>query len=134
MEKDPEKLISSFRKKSAEILNSAGLLGLVLYLRLEENPWFPDIKNINLVDYEDRRHDRRVHFERDILYRVESGKDLKGRMINLSKGGLYIETDSPLKEGEGIQISFFKNRLSDFSCLPARVVRRGLTGMAVEFV
>ncbi len=134
MEKGPEKLISSFRRKSTEILNSAGLLGLVLYLRLEENPWFPDIKNTNLVDYQDRRQNRRVHFEREISYRIGSGNELKGRMINLSKGGLYMETESSLKEGEVVQISFFKNRLSYISCLPARIVRRGLTGMAVEFI
>jgi hypothetical protein len=48
---------------------------------------------------------------------------------------MFIETDSPLNEGEGIQVKLFENsRLSDFSTLPARVVRKGLTGMALRFV
>lgn len=82
---------------------------------------------------EDRRHRRRRVMDRDVTYWGEGLAPRVGHMINVSRGGMYLETDTPLEEGREMTINFYGTATDRLPSIQARVVRRAASGMAVAF-
>ena len=76
----------------------------------------------------DRRLSHRLPIERDVRYRVLSGKSVSiqgtGKTLNISSGGVLFTTESPLPKGERAEISVsWPAQLND--ALPLKLVALG---------
>ena|SRR5262249_14653521 len=78
---------------------------------------------------DDRRSSNRLPIERDVRYKVLGGKkSVKqvglGRTLNISSGGVLFTTESPLPEGERVELAVsWPAQLNDQ--LPLKLVAMG---------
>ena len=78
---------------------------------------------------DDRRSSNRMPIERDVRYKVLGGKKTikqvgLGKTLNMSSGGVLFTTESPLPEGERVEIAVsWPAQLNDV--LPLKLVAMG---------
>lgn len=77
---------------------------------------------------EDRRTSHRLPIERDVRYKVLSGRNVTltgtGKTLNISSGGVLFTTEEPLPKGERIELSVsWPAQLNDN--LPLKLVAMG---------
>ena len=78
------------------------------------------------------REDERLEYEIPVKFRCESGT-FEGVARNASVGGLYIETPTPAKFGETIQIEIDLPGLAERALLTSFVRWTKPEGMGVQF-
>jgi hypothetical protein len=82
---------------------------------------------------DDRRYDRRLKVKKTILG-FSDGKALKDiHLINISKGGMYVEVDSPFEIGPEVLFNLSGKNLGPIMRVKGRVMRRAERGMAIQF-
>ncbi|HQP29884.1 MAG TPA: PilZ domain-containing protein [Deltaproteobacteria bacterium] len=84
----------------------------------------------NHVD--DRRLMRRLRMDRTVSFWTEGMEPRQARLINLSRSGMYIETDAPLDPGRETKIMLPVLMAKNFPSVTGRVVRRAAHGMAIQ--
>jgi len=78
---------------------------------------------------DDRRTSNRLPIERDVRYKVLGGKKTVkqtglGKTLNMSSGGVLFTTESPLPEGERVEVAIcWPAQLNDV--LPLKLVAMG---------
>ena len=78
---------------------------------------------------DDRRASNRLPIERDVRYKVLGGKKTvkqvgSGKTVNMSSGGVLFTTESPLPEGERVELAVsWPAQLND--TLPLKLVAMG---------
>jgi hypothetical protein len=84
--------------------------------------------------FDDRRHDRRLTVKKTITG-FSDGKVLKGiNLINISRGGMYVEVDSPSEVGPEVFFNLSGKNLGPIMRVKGRVMRRAEGGMAIQFL
>jgi hypothetical protein len=83
---------------------------------------------------DDRRRDRRIRVDRTVTCRRDGQEMQRGHLINISRGGMYVETDTPWEVGEELSFNLSGRNLGPFLRTRGRVTRRAERGMAVQFV
>lgn len=132
MQKIWRKRIASLRSAYGYAVDNLALGGIVLQQSLKGIvPW--NAMAGRSWAAEDRRRRRRRVMDRDVTYWGEGVDPRVGHMINVSQGGMYLETDTPLEEGREMTINFYGIATDRLPSIPARVVRRAAAGMAVAF-
>ena len=59
-----------------------------------------------MKNFREKRNSERFYLKAPIKYRIERVKEThEANMFNCSKGGLYFETNSPLKPGIDVTVS-----------------------------
>lgn len=82
---------------------------------------------------DDRRYDKRLKVNKTISC-FSDGKMLKDiHLINISKGGMYVELDSPLDVGPEVSFNLSGKNLGPIMRVKGRVMRRAERGMAIQF-
>jgi|APIni6443716594_1056825.scaffolds.fasta_scaffold270779_2 hypothetical protein len=82
---------------------------------------------------DDRRYDRRLKLKKTITG-FSDGKMLKDiHLINISKGGMYVEVESPLEVGPEVSFNLSGKNLGPIMRVRGRVMRRAERGMAIQF-
>jgi hypothetical protein len=119
---------------SGRAANSMKLAGIVLNKRFENRAGEPSSKNAKTDDNNERRSDKRLSLEKDIMFKYARGKPASGHIINISRRGMYIITDAPLNDGEEINANLIWGSLGGITSIEGRIVRRGDNGVAVRFV
>jgi len=85
---------------------------------------------------DDRRTSNRLPIERDVRYKVLGGKKTVkqtglGKTLNMSSGGVLFTTESPLPEGERVEVAIcWPAQLND--TLPLKLVAMGRLVRAEE--
>jgi hypothetical protein len=119
---------------SKNTVNSLKLAGILLENRLENRGKDPVSENEKAPAQNDRRKAKRLNLEKDIMFRHANGKNAFGHIINISRRGMYIITDTPLDNGEEIHANLFRVNLKGITGIDGRIVRKGDNGVAVRFV
>ncbi|HOS96162.1 MAG TPA: PilZ domain-containing protein [Deltaproteobacteria bacterium] len=83
---------------------------------------------------DDRRRDRRIRVDRTVACHRDGQETQRVHLINISRGGMYVETDTPSDVGEELSFNFSGRNLGPFLRTRGRVTRRAERGMAVQFV
>jgi PilZ domain len=84
---------------------------------------------------DDRRASNRLPIERDVRYKVLGGKKTVkqvglGKTLNMSSGGVLFTTETPLPEGERVELAVsWPAQLNDV--LPLKLVRAGESQAAI---
>jgi hypothetical protein len=133
--------MSMVKKYWAGVLRTLGwktfnyiqLLGIVFIKRLGNIIPAMGAGTDKAIDYDERRKAKRINLEKDILFKHAHGKPAFGRIINISRGGMYILTDVPLNDGEIIHTNLLGKSLGNLSRIDGHIVRRGDSGVAVQF-
>ena len=81
---------------------------------------------------DDRRLSRRLHMDRTVSFWSEEMDPRQAKLINLSRGGMYIETDTPLDLGRETKITLPGLMAWNFPSVTGRVVRKAAHGMAIQ--
>ncbi|HOO47350.1 MAG TPA: NAD-dependent epimerase/dehydratase family protein [Deltaproteobacteria bacterium] len=81
--------------------------------------------------YRQRRYSR-YRFSRDIMLQPENMEHTLVRLKDISRGGLFAETDRPLKEGMNVTAGF-SEKMESFPVVKGRVLRKTDRGLAVQF-
>jgi len=84
----------------------------------------------NHVD--DRRRMRRLHIDRPVSFWTEGMEPRQAQLINLSRSGMYIETDAPLDLGRETNIRLPGLAAWNPPRVSGRVVRTAPHGMAIQ--
>jgi type IV pilus assembly protein PilZ len=79
-----------------------------------------------------RQHPRKV-FSSEVTFQVAGGARHEGRCHDVSLGGVFIETDSPLPYGTRVRVFMHLPGLRDESAIDAIVRWSKPTGMGVQF-
>jgi hypothetical protein len=127
-----EKIRSLFDKT----IETGTWTGIVLSLMLRDVMPSPVRRSIERFHqhFDDRRYDRRLKVKRTITG-VSDGKELKAlHLINISKGGMYVEVDSPHKVGPEVLFNLSGKNLGPIMRVKGRVMRRAERGMAIQFL
>jgi hypothetical protein len=127
------KWVDLLRSLVRNVLNTYQLLSILLVRRLGKRIPGMVTDTIAAIEYNERRKAKRISLEKDILFQHAHGKPAFGRIINISRGGIYILTDVPLNDGEIIHSNLLGNSLGNLSRIDSHVVRRGDNGVAVQF-
>jgi len=73
-------------------------------------------------------------FAIEAIFEDHTGSVLKGVVVNISMGGVYIETDHPIPHGMPLSLSLDLTDAGSVECINGKVVRSDPGhGMAVEF-
>ncbi len=84
--------------------------------------------------FDDRRQDRRLHVDRTVSC-MRNGKDVEGaHLINISKGGMYVEMERPSGVGQELSFNLSGRNLGPILRVRGRVTRSAERGMAIEFI
>lgn len=71
-------------------------------------PWEQEVKEIESIGG-DRRHDRRYHLQLELRWKLIRRKRVldsgTGRTLDLSSGGIYLETERALHPGLNVELS-----------------------------
>lgn len=126
--------VNVLHRVSEKAATSMKLAGIVLDNRLENRASEPVPEDEKAVDRKDRRRAKRLCLEKDIMFKYANGKNAFGHIINISRGGMYIITDTPLNDGEEINANLLWGTLGGIAGIEGRIVRRGDNGVAVRFV
>jgi len=82
---------------------------------------------------DDRRRDRRLHVDRTVTCN-QDGKDMRNaHLINISRNGMYVETDDPFYVGQELSFNLSGRNLGPFMRVRGRVTRKAEHGMAIRF-
>lgn len=90
----------------------------------------PTAATANHVD--DRRLMRRLHMDRPVSFWSEGMEPRQAQLINLSRSGMYIETDAPLEPGREATVRLPVLMAGNFQGVTGRVVRTAPHGMAIQ--
>jgi hypothetical protein len=84
--------------------------------------------------FDDRRHDRRLKVKKTITG-FSGGKVFKDiHLINISRGGMYIEVDSPYEVGPEAAFNLSGKDLGPIMRVKGRVMRTAEGGLAIQFL
>ncbi len=131
---DKNRWVNVLRRISEKTVSSMKLAGIVLNNRLENRVHGSVSENMKSPDCNERRNTKRLSMEKDIMFKYANGKNAFGHIINISRGGMYIITDTPLNDGEEINANLLWGSLGGITGIEGRIVRRGDNGVAVRFV
>jgi hypothetical protein len=82
---------------------------------------------------DDRRHDRRLKVKKTITG-FSDGKVLKDiHLIDISRGGMYVEVDSPSEVGPEVFFNLSGKNLGPIMRVKGRILRKAERGMAIQF-
>lgn len=81
---------------------------------------------------DDRRLSRRLHMDRTVSFWSEGMDPRQAQLINLSRSGMYIETDTPLDLGRETKITLPGLMARISTSVTGRVVRKAAHGMAIQ--
>lgn len=84
--------------------------------------------------FDDRRWGRRLHVERTVNCIHDQTEIDSVRLINISSGGMYVETDNPSLVGQELSFDLSGRNLGPFMRVMGKVTRRSDRGMAVQFI
>lgn len=84
--------------------------------------------------FDDRREDRRLRVDRSLTCYSDKLGARNTHLINISTGGMYLETDSPLDAGQELSFNLLGMNLGPFLRARGQVTRRAEHGMAVRFI
>jgi hypothetical protein len=116
-------------------LETGTLTGVVLsqMMRTVMPPSMRSRLDARRQDSSDRRQDRRHRLERTITG-YSNGRRLENlHLIDISRGGLYVETDSPHDIGPDVYFDLSGKNLGPFMRVKGWVTRRAERGIAVRF-
>ncbi|MEN6447508.1 MAG: PilZ domain-containing protein [Syntrophaceae bacterium] len=85
------------------------------------------------LHFDDRRRGRRLHVDRAVTCSPEGREQKRARLINISKGGMYVETDTPVDVGQEMSFNLSGRNLGPIMRVRGRVARRSDKGMAIQF-
>lgn len=83
--------------------------------------------------FDDRRRGRRLHVDRAVTCSPEGTEQKRARLINISKGGMYVETDVACDVGQEMSFNLSGKNLGPIMRVRGRVARRSDRGMAIQF-
>lgn len=83
---------------------------------------------------DDRRQGRRLRVDRAVTCRGDGQDATSARIINISRNGMYVETDAPSDVGRELSFNLSGRNLGPFMRVRGRVTRRAEHGMAIRFV
>lgn len=126
--------VNVLRRISEKAATSMKLAGIVLDNRLENRGSEPAPDDEKALDLKDRRRAKRLCLEKDIMFKYANGKNAFGHIINISRKGMYIITDTPLNDGEEIKANLLWGTLGGITGIEGLIVRRGDNGVAVRFI
>jgi hypothetical protein len=113
-------------------VESLAIQGLALQQAVKG--YVPGIANTATAAHhmDDRRLSRRLRMDRTISFMSEGMEPRQARLINLSLGGMYIETDNLLDLGRKTTITLPGVVARNLPSVTGRVVRTAEHGMAIE--
>jgi hypothetical protein len=82
---------------------------------------------------EEKRTHERTSVDLKVIYMGDSMSYSRGRVNNISKGGMFIQTDLPQDHGTYILASLDVDNLGKIVWAQGRVIRAMNHGMAIEF-
>lgn len=83
---------------------------------------------------DDRRDSRRLHVDRTVAC-MRNGQDTStAHLINISRDGMYVETDAPADVGQELSFNLSGRNLGPIMRIRGRVTRKAEHGMAVRFI
>jgi len=81
----------------------------------------------------DRRRFRRMEVDHYVSFWIDDMEPQSARLINISRGGLFLETDARLEKGQLMKIKLPAMSMGRFPGIATgRVVRRSRQGVAVR--
>lgn len=83
--------------------------------------------------FDDRRRDRRLHVDRTVACMQDGKGTRNARLINISRNGMYVETDAPVDVGQELSFNLSGRNLGPFMRVRGRVTRKAEHGMAIRF-
>jgi len=83
--------------------------------------------------FDDRRHDRRLHIDRNITCMRNGHEMEKAHLINISIGGMYVEMNNLSDVGQELFFNLSGINLGAFMRVKGCVMRRSERGMAIKF-
>jgi hypothetical protein len=131
---DKSKWVDVLRRISEKAVTSMKLAGIVLDNRFENRASEPVVEDEKALDNNDRRKAKRLSLEKDIMFKYANGKNAFGHIINISRKGMYIVTDTPLNDGDEINANLLWGSLGSITSIEGHIVRRGDNGVAVRFI
>ncbi len=134
MMNEKNRWVNVLRRISEKAATSMKLAGIVLDNRLENRGSEPAPDDEKALDLKDRRRAKRLCLEKDIMFKYANGKNAFGHIINISRKGMYIITDTPLNDGEEIKANLLWGTLGGITGIEGLIVRRGDNGVAVRFI
>jgi hypothetical protein len=135
MENSWEAQLEKMRRLFDKTLETVNWTGIVLSRTLMDVMPSPIRRSMERFHqhFDDRRHDRRLKVNKTISGSSD-GKVLKDiHLINISRGGMYIEVDSPYDVGPEVFFNLSGKNLGPIMRVKGRVMRRAERGMAIQF-
>jgi hypothetical protein len=84
--------------------------------------------------FDDRRLGRRLHVNKTVNCLRDKQEMDNVHLINISRGGLYVETDKPADIGQELSFDLSGRNYGPFMRVMGRVTRKTDRGMAVQFI
>jgi hypothetical protein len=84
--------------------------------------------------FDDRRVDRRLHVDRTVKCIRDKSEMDSVHLINISSGGMYVETDRPADIGQELPFDLSGRNMGSFMKVMGKVMRKTDRGMAVKFI
>lgn len=82
---------------------------------------------------EEKRAHERTSVDLKVIYMGDSMTYSRGRVNNISRGGMFVHTDTPQEKGTYILASLDVDNLGKIVWAQGRVVRTTDHGMGIEF-
>ena len=83
---------------------------------------------------DDRRESRRLHVDRTVTCLGDGQETRNAHLINISKNGMYVETDLPANVGQELSFNLSGRDLGPIMRVRGRVTRKVEHGIAVRFL
>lgn len=135
MERNWQKNLDTTRKVIVRGLSTLAWNGIV-WMRALKNVMPADVSESTdtmLQPLNDRRRNRRIAVDREITVQIDGQSMEAVRVINISTGGMYLELDHPLAEGQQLKVNLYGKKAGDFPSATAQVLRCTDKGMAIKF-
>jgi hypothetical protein len=82
---------------------------------------------------DEKRKSSRTSVNLKVIFMGDSMSYSRGKVNNISKGGMFVQTESPQDTGEYILASIDVDNMGQIAWAQGRVVRKTDSGMAIEF-
>ena len=83
---------------------------------------------------DDRRDSRRLRVDRTVACMRTVQDKRTAHLINISRDGMYVETDAPADVGQELSFNLSGTNLGPIMRVRGRVTRKAERGMAVRFI
>jgi len=84
--------------------------------------------------FDDRRRASRLRVDRNVTCMRDRQDTTTAHLINISRGGMYVEADNPANIGQEMYFNLSGRNLGPFMRVRGQVTRKAEHGMAIRFV